>query len=379
MERIYLDNCSTSFPKAPRMARAMFDYIEDGTVNPNRTESNYAFNVFDQIYGLREKLASFYGYERPECIAFSKNATESLNWIIKGLVKKEDHAIISSNEHNAVMRPLLQVGPEYSKIDSDKFGYNDYKDLEKLVKPNTKVMIINAAGNVSGAIQNLEIPSKIAKKHGILLFIDASQASPFVDINMEKLGIAGICFTGHKGFLGPQGTGGMILRKDIALSINPLISGGTGSESDKETIPTTLPERLEPGTMNIAGLVGLAKAVDYSIKNLDELKERTMANTKKLVEGLSEIKGLEIVGALDVNNRTNAISVISDKKDIAYISYELLKRENIETRVGLHCSPSSHKTLGTFPTGTLRFSAGPFTKEKEINITLKALKEILNE
>lgn len=379
MRRIYLDNSATSFPKAPGMADAIYDYLKNGAVNINRTESNEAFSVFDRIYTLRENLSSIYNYPHPECVIFTRNVTEALNWIIKGLFNKNDHIIVSSNEHNAVMRPLLQMDIDISRIPSDNHGFNDYSTLESMIKKNTKAIILNAAGNVSGAIQDLEWPARIAKNHNLMLFIDSAQASPFVDIDMEKLSLSGVAFTGHKGFLGPQGTGGMILRKDIALKIPPLISGGTGSESDKETIPATLPDRLSPGTENIPGLVGLAHSVEYVIKNRENLLSKTKNICSKLIEGLMNIDGIEIVGADKDERRSSVISIISNKIDIAMLSHQLLLRSGIESRVGLHCSPSSHKVLGTFPTGTLRLSPGPFTTEEEIDIVLRTIKEILNE
>lgn len=379
MERIYLDNSATSWPKVPGMAKAIYDYIEEGTVNLNRTESNKAFPVFDRIYALREKLARLYNYNHPECVCFTKNITESLNWIIKGMLKKSDHVIVSANEHNATMRPLVQMGIDFTRIPSNSHGFNDYSTLDKLLKPNTRAIFINAAGNVSGAIQDLEVPAEFAKRHNLLFFIDSAQASPFIDIDMEKLNLAGVAFTGHKGFLGPQGIGGMILRKEIALSIDPLISGGTGSESDKETIPESLPDRLTAGTENIPGMIGLAHSFDYIIANKDELKENLRDKTNKLLLGIMDIDNLDIAGARIDENRTSVVSFTSKDKDIAYISYELLKRNGIESRVGLHCAPNAHKVLGTFPTGTLRLSPGVFTSDKEIEIAIKTLKEIANE
>ena len=379
MRRIYLDNSATSFPKAPGMAKAVFDYLEKGCVNLYRTESNEAFHTFDIIYSLRENLASLYNSDSPEAIGFTKNVTEALNWIIKGALRKGDHVIVSSNEHNAVMRPLVQMGIEFSRLDSDSHGFNDYSSIETMLKPNTKAIIINPAGNVSGAIQSLKEPATFARKHNLMFFIDAAQASPFVDINMKELDATAIAFTGHKGFLGPQGIGGMVLKKEFAKTLPPLITGGTGSESDKESVPTTLPERLSPGTENIPGLIGLAHSTQYVLDSKEELKSSAMDATRYLLESLSDIKDIEIKGASLDEERTSVVSITSKKKDIAYISRRLLEMEGIETRVGLHCAPYAHKTLGTFPTGTLRFSPGPFTTKEEIDITIDTLRNILDE
>ena len=185
MNRIYLDNAATSFPKAPGLGKALAEYIENGVVNPNRTESALSYRAFDVSYALREHISSLYNYPHPECIAFTRNITEALNWLIKGLLEKQDHVIVSSNEHNAVMRPLRQMGIDYSTIPSSSHGFNDYSSLPSLIKPNTRAIIINAAGNVSGAIQDLETPAEYAKNHNLLFIIDSAQASPFVEIDME--------------------------------------------------------------------------------------------------------------------------------------------------------------------------------------------------
>ena len=324
-------------------------------------------------------ISSLYSYNHSECVAFTRNVTEALNWIIKGLFTSSDHIIVSSNEHNAVMRPLNETGIRFTRIPSDRKGYNDYSSIEELLTNDTKGIIINAAGNVSGAIQDLSIPAEFAAKHHLLLIIDTAQASPYVDINMEELGAAAIGFTGHKGFLGPDGTGGMMLRRDVAERIQPLIAGGTGSESDSEDVPHTLPERLSPGTENMTGLTGLECAMRYSLATLKENHERAMQMTERLYEGLERIDGIEIKGPGINERRCSVISISSDRKDISEIASLLLNRGGIETRVGLHCAPSAHRSLGTFPSGTLRFSPGPFTSEDEIDHTLSILKEIMNE
>ncbi len=379
MERIYLDNAATSFPKAPGITLEMQQFLEEDCLNPNRTESGRAFELFDKVYSLRCTLAKLYGHDRPESVIFTRSVTESLNWVIKGLFTPSDHVLVTSSEHNAVMRPLVQCKIPFSRIPADNQGFSKLEAVESLIQPNTKGMIINACGNVSGHVENVSALADIAKKHGLMLFIDSAQASPYINLDMKELNACGICFTGHKGFLGPEGVGGMVLRKDLALTLPPLIIGGTGSESDSEEIPHSLPDRLESGTLNLPGILGFKKAVDYTLENLDELKAKIQANTARLYHGLEEINGLEIVGAKLSSARTNVISIISPNKDIAQISAALLENKGIETRVGLHCSPAAHKTIGTFPGGTLRFSPGPFTTFEEIDKTLTCLKEIMNE
>ncbi len=379
MKRIYLDNAATAFPKAPGISEAMKLFLEEDCLNPNRTESGRAYELFDQIYSLRCTLAKLYDHNAPESVIFTRSVTESLNWVIKGLFTPSDHVLVTSSEHNAVMRPLVQCKIPFSRIPADSRGYSKLECVESLIQSNTKAMIINACGNVSGHVDNVPALASIAEKHGLLLFIDAAQASPYTELSMKALNAAGICFTGHKGFLGPEGVGGMVLREDIAYSLQPLIIGGTGSESDSEEVPHSLPDRLESGTLNLPGLLGFKAAVDYTLTNFDSLKDKIWTNTQQLYTGLERIDGIEIVGAKLYAPRTNVISVISHKKDIAQISALLLENSGIETRVGLHCSPAAHKTLGTFPNGTLRFSPGPFTTFEEIEETLACLKEIMND
>lgn len=376
MRRIYLDNAATSFPKAPGIGDVIRSFLEKDCTNINRTSGPGEYSVFEKLFGLRTDIGEMLGSGNPESVCFSSGVTESLNLVIKGLFSKDDHVLVSSCEHNSVMRPLVQRGIPFSRIPCDKEGYIILERAKELLRPNTKAMIICAAGNVTGAIQDIGKIARFAYDNKLLLFFDAAQAIPYVDFDMERNHIAGVVFSGHKGLLGPEGTGGIALRRDIALTIPPLVSGGTGSQSDSEDVPVTLPDRLEAGTQNLPGLLALAESVSYLKKNLQEIKENERRMTELLYEGLSSVSGLRIVGAPMDRPRTSVISVVSDRMDIAGISALLSERYGIETRVGLHCSPSSHKTLGTFPTGTLRFSPGPFTTEDEISLTVDAVRII---
>ncbi len=376
MNRIYLDNAATSFPKAPGVGKAVYDYIEKSAVNLYRTESRESEKLFSSIYELRLLLSSLFSYDHPECIVFTSNATEALNLAIKGLAERGSKVITTSNEHNAVMRPLSQIGAKVIKLPSDRKGRTIW---DKREINGASLIVVNAAGNVSGAVEDLHPIAELAKKLNIPLVIDGSQAVPFVDINMTELNAAAICIPGHKGLLGPEGTGAAILRRDIAESIEPLITGGTGTESDLESVPHTLPERLSGGTENLPGLIGLEAALSYVMENKEDIKENAMKMTERLYNGLEQIEGVTIHGPAIDEERTPIISITSDKKDIAFLSAALLERGGVETRVGLHCSPSAHKSLGTYPGGTLRFSPGPFTSDDEIDMALETLKEAINE
>lgn len=377
MKRVYFDNGATSFPKAPGLGTVMANYIENDCVNINRTESSASFTSFDFLYDLRSNLCKLYNFNNPECVIFTKNITESLNFAIKGLFNKGDHVVVTSMEHNAVMRPLNQMSILFDRIPSDKFGYSDAKYADLLFKNNTKALIMSVANNVFGNIQPVEKLCKIAKSHGAMIILDTAQASPFVDIDMNALDIDVVCFTGHKGFLGPQGTGGFLIKKDLALKIDPLISGGTGSHSDSEYIPDTLPDRLTSGTENLVGLCGLAHSVSYVLSNRDDLIIKTRENLELLYKGLESISQLEIIGPTLDMPRTAVVSITSKYCDISDLA-AYLSEKGIETRVGLHCSPSSHKTMGTFPTGTLRLSPGPFTSKDEIDYLLTSIESFFS-
>ena len=378
MGRIYLDNAATSFPKAPGTADVIREFLEKDCMNISRTNGLGGTDIFERICRLRALIAGQLNLSTADSVILNSGATESLNLIVKGLFGSGDHILVSSCEHNSVMRPVVQCGIPFTRIPCDAQGYILTDRIGELIRPATKAMLICGAGNVSGAIQDIKTIAQIANDYGILLFIDAAQTITDIDIDMSAMDIAGVVFSGHKDLLGPEGTGGIALRKDIALTIGPLVSGGTGSRSDSEEIPAILPDRLEAGTMNIGGLLALEHSASYLLENLKELKERERHATELLYTGLQSIDGLEIVGAPLDRPRTSVISVTSPKMDIADICTLLLERYGIEARVGLHCSPSSHKALGTYPTGTLRFSPGPFTTEAEIETAVHAMKEILN-
>ncbi len=372
--RVYLDNAATSFPKAPGLGQVISTYIEEDCVNINRTDSPLAMKSFDFLMDLRENLCSLFNYPHPECVIFRSGLTESMNWIIKGLLEQGDHVVVTSLEHNAVMRPLVQQKISFSRIPCNVYGYCSAEEAEKLIRPETRAMIINAASNVFGTVQDLKALSQVAKRHNLLFIVDTAQSCPHVKTDMMDLGAAAVCFAGHKGLLGPQGTGGFIIRKDLASRLVPLIAGGTGSRSDSEEIPDMLPDRFSPGTENLPGLRGLAHSVEYVLNNLENLEETTRENTRYLYEKLSQIEGIRIVGPGPDMSRTPAISIVSDRADIAALS-AVLAENGVETRVGMHCAPAAHKAMGTFPGGTLRLSAGPFTSKDEIDFAVKILAE----
>ena len=327
MDYIYLDNASTSFPKAPTVATAMSDYITNRGININRGSYALAYDVEDIIYTTRQRLNTLFNGHDPSHVIFTQNVTMSLNMVIKGLLKAGDHVLVSSMEHNAVMRPLTQLldkGITFDIIPCDKTGSIQLESMDSLIRPNTVAMIINHASNVCGTIQPLESIGPICKAHSLQFIVDAAQTAGVIPIDVKACHIDALCFTGHKGLLGPQGIGGIILTKEMAQALTPLIAGGTGSFSHLETMPTHMPDAFEAGTLNLPGIIGL-------------------------IEGM----------------------------DPASIAYELESNYHIMTRVGLHCAPRAHQTLETYPEGTVRFSFGYANTHKDVEAALSALHRIL--
>lgn len=376
MRRIYLDNASTSWPKALGVGETICTFLNENGSNINRGSYEDAFATEERILNVRQQIAALFGCKDPRFVSFTLNVTEALNFLIKGLLHPGDHILVSSMEHNAVMRPLVQSGISFSRIPSDHEGHMLLESVEGLILPSTKAMLTTAASNVSGTIQPVGELSQIARKHHLLFLVDTAQAVPFLDLSGLKADA--FAWTGHKGLLGPQGVGGMVLSEEIANKMDPLVSGGTGSFSDRETIPAILPDKLEAGTQNLPGILALGTALSYLEQRHQVLHDAEEATATLLLDGLAGINGIRLAGPRTMEGRVPVFSIDVPGKDIADVAFTLSQRYGIETRVGLHCAPIAHKTLGTFPHGTLRFSPGPFTTEEEITITLDALKEILH-
>jgi len=381
MKRVYLDNGSTSYPKAPGVAKAMIDYIENIGTNINRGGYKSAYSAAEVVLDTRERLIKLFNYSNSNNVIFTPNITYSLNFLIKGLLKPGDHCIVTSMEHNAVMRPLMQMhkkGVEFTKVKCDIEGRLNPEDIEKNVKENTKAVIITHSSNVSGTIMPLYEVGQICKKHNIKFIVDSAQTAGAFDIDMKKMNIDGLAFTGHKGLLGPQGIGGFIITDEMAEIMEPLVSGGTGSMSDSEEIPPFMPDKFECGTINIPGIFGLNEALKYVEKEgIENIRTKEMELTKAFIDGIKTLENVRLVGIEGTEGRTAVVSLDCRDRDNAEISYLLDKEFGIATRCGLHCAPSAHKTLDTFPQGTVRFSFNHFNTEKEIQYAIEALEKIL--
>ena len=381
MNYIYLDNASTTFPKAPNVANAMANYITNYGININRGSYALAYDVEDIIYTTRQRLNTLFNGHDPSHVIFTQNVTMSLNMVIKGLLKAGDHVLVSAMEHNAVMRPLTQLLDKditFDMIPCDKTGSVQLENIEALIRPNTVAMIINHASNVCGTIQPIESIGAICKAHNLHFIVDAAQTAGVIPIDVKACHIDALCFTGHKGLLGPQGIGGLILTKEMAQILIPLIAGGTGSFSHLETMPTNMPDAFEAGTLNLPGIIGLNEGLSYiESQGMENIHNHELALTKAFLEGFQSITGVNIIGKQDILDRTAVVSITIDDMDAASIAYELESKYRIMTRVGLHCAPRAHQTLGTYPEGTVRFSFGYTNTYEDVKSALSALNRIV--
>ena len=381
MKYIYLDNASTTFPKAPNVANAMSDYLTNYGININRGSYALAYDVEDIIYTTRQRLNNVFNSHDPSHVIFTQNVTMSLNMVIKGLLKSGDHVLVSTMEHNAVMRPLTQLldnGITFDVIPCDVTGSIEIDAIESLIRPNTVAIIINHASNVCGTIQPIQSIGALCKAHNLHFIVDAAQTAGVIPINVKACHIDALCFTGHKGLLGPQGIGGIILTKEIAQTLTPLIAGGTGSFSHLETMPTHMPDAFEAGTLNLPGIIGLKEGLSYiEAVGMKNIHNHELALTKTFLECLRSITGINIIGKQDIQDRTAVVSITIDGMDPASIAYELESTYHIMTRVGLHCAPRAHQTLGTYPEGTVRFSFGYANTHKNVESALSALHKIV--
>ena len=380
MQRIYLDNGATTFPKPKSVPEAMSRFISESGVNINRGSYAPAYDPEETVYLTRLWLKEMFGGDDVKNVIFTQNVTMSLNMAIKGLLKKGDHVLVSSMEHNAVMRPLVQMekdGLTFDRLPCRSDGSLILERLDDFVKENTKAVIMTHASNVCGTVMPLKEVGAFCRKHGLLFIVDSAQTAGTIPINMKDMNIDILCFTGHKGLLGPQGIGGMVIPDSLATIMTPLIAGGTGSLSHTEEMPDFLPDRFESGTLNLPGIIGLHAALDFiKAEGMENIHHKEMALTARFLDGISDLSGLSVAGKTDLQDRTAVVSVAAKEMDNSAVAFKLESEYGILTRVGLHCAPSAHKTLGTFPGGTVRFSFGYFNTEDEVDTAVKALREI---
>lgn len=374
---IYLDNAATTLHKPEGVAETMTTALTS-MGNSGRGAHEATLDASRMIYGTREKLAELFHISDPMRIAFTCNATESLNIAIQGILQPGDHVITSVCEHNSVLRPVYRMakqGVTYSLLPADEKGVMQYDQLPKLLKKETKTIVITHASNLTGNVTDLKKISDFAKANELLLIVDASQTAGCIPIDVQELGIDVLCFTGHKGLMGPQGTGGIYVREGIKIA--PLKVGGSGVKSFDKEHSDTMPTALEAGTLNGPGIAGLGASVSWLLKQgVEQIHEKEVSLARRFLKGIAEIPDITIYGDVDSQMRTAIVSLNLGDVDSAEISDWLWEDYGIAVRAGAHCAPLMHKALGTEQQGAVRFSFSCFNTEEEVDAAIRALKEL---
>ena len=380
-EMIYLDNAATSWPKPSRVKEAMVRFIEEIGANPGRSGHLLSIEAARVLYEAREALAGLFHVGDPLRIVFTLNATESLNLALKGLLKPGDHVITSSMEHNSVMRPLRTLekkGIELTVIACSGHGRLDPLEVRRNIRSNTRMVVLNHASNVTGTLLPIRNVGTIAREHNLLFLVDAAQTAGAVPIDFEEEGIDLLAFTGHKGLYGPQGTGGLVIGERVnEKEMISLKQGGTGSRSEFEEQPDFLPDCFESGTPNGVGIAGLLAGVQFvQDKGIDSIHQREIVLMDRLVEGLKAIPEVTLYGAGNPDDRIATLSFNIAGLSPSEGAFRLEKEFGILSRPGLHCAPAAHRTLGTFPAGTIRFALSVFNREEEIETAIEAVSHV---
>lgn len=377
---VYLDNAATSYPKAPGVASAMADYVEKVGATINRSSYASAQEAGLVTLSLRERLCRLFNHPDPTHAVLTPGATAGLNMVIKGLLRPGDHCLVSSMEHNAVMRPLVQLereGVAFERIPCDAQGRLRLEALPGMIKLNTRLVVMAHGSNVCGTVQDAEAVGKICRERGVPFALDAAQTAGHIEVDFERFGLAALVVPGHKGLLGPQGIGALLLDADFARRLTPLVAGGTGSASDSEELPDWMPDRFESGTPNMPGVYGWEAAL-WWLENtgIETLENHEKTLSKRFLEGIYGLKNVKLYGATVPEGRTGVFSVGFLNCDNAEAAWRLEREFGILTRCGLHCAPSAHKTLGSFPEGSVRFSTGWANTEADIDAALSAIAAI---
>ncbi len=379
---IYLDYAATSWPKPKQVLHAMANFLEKAGGNPSRSGHSLSIAAGRIVYETRESLARLFNVYDPLNIIFTNNSTHSLNIVIQGLLKPGDKVVTTSIEHNAVMRPLRHLEKKGIHLTIVPCRIDSSLDIEKFkqsLEPDTRMVIINHASNVTGTVLPIEQIGKLVRTTQAFFVVDAAQSAGHIPIDMQAMDIDFLAFSGHKALLGPPGTGGLVISKQFDIEqLCPLIFGGTGSKSESEEQPNSMPDRFESGTINGVGIAGLGAGVEIILKKgIQNIHEEESEIVKNLIDGLANIPNVKIYGHTDNQLQSGVVSFTAKGAKVSEIGYRLDEEFKILCRVGLQCAPAAHRTIGTFPEGTIRFSVGPNTNKKEIKKTLSALQRIL--
>ena len=377
---IYLDNAATTLHKPPQVVKAVADALQSMGNSARGTHAG-SMAASHTVYDTRVKLAKLFGCPRADRVAFTANVTEALNIAVNGLIGRGDHVITTDCEHNSVLRPLYRLadeqGVEVSFVPADRQGNLDYDAFERLMRPHTRAIVCTHASNLTGNLTDLARVSAVAKAHDVLLIVDAAQTAGAYPIDMTALGIDVLCFTGHKGLMGPQGTGGLCVREGLTLRHWKV--GGSGVQSYSRTHPTQMPTCLEAGTLNGHGIAGLSAALDFIAEvGVDAIHDRETALMRRFYEGVKEVPGITVYG--DFSRRRMAIVTLNiGDYESGAVSDALSEEYGIATRPGAHCAPRMHQALGTVQQGAVRFSFSWFNTEQEIDAAIQAVRELAAE
>lgn len=372
---IYLDNAATTWPKPPSVLKEYDKCFKYYAANPGRSGHTMAVTASSAVYECRTAVCDFFGMRNPENVIFTLNATHALNMAIKGSVSSDAHIIVTSMEHNSVLRPVYSLGVPYDAVEADEYGYVDAKDIECKIKSNTQLIVCTLASNVCGSVQPFEKIAAVAKKHKIPFLLDASQGAGAVKIDMSKSGIDMLAAPGHKGLYGPMGTG--VLCINSAVLPRPIMEGGTGSRSKELSQPSELPDKLESGTLNVPSIAALKAGIEFVNKiGCDEILYHENRLARMLAEDLSVIDGVRLAGCDLKRPRIGVVSAIVDGTDSTDVAELLNTKYGIAVRAGYHCAYGAHCSIGTQEIGTVRFSVGAYNIAAEIKKTVYAMSKI---
>lgn len=382
MKTVYLDNAATSWPKPEGVGRRMCWYVDHVGATINRSSYAAAQEAGLVTLSLRERLCRLLGFDDPTHVVLTSGATAGLNLVLKGHLKPGDHCLVSAMEHNAVMRPLVQLektGVRFDRIPCDGEGRMDPADLLPLLRPDTKLVALAHGSNVCGTVQDAAAVGELCAQRGIPLVLDGAQTAGHYPIDCKAFRLSALVVPGHKGLLGPSGIGAVLLAPDFARTLDPLIAGGTGSASDSEELPPWMPDRFESGTPNLPGIYGWEEALGFVEETgIAALRAHELALTRRFLEGLDNLDGVRLLGTRDLERRVGVVALDFPALDNAQAAFRLETEYGILTRCGLHCAPSAHKTLGSFPQGCVRFSLGFASTPSDVDSALAAIRAVIS-
>ena len=381
MRKIYLDNAATSWPKPGQVTDAVLHFMRDVGGSAGRSGHSLAVEAGRIVYDTREALATLFNVPDPLSIILTSNATAAINQALFGLLQPGDHVVTTSMEHNAVMRPLRYLesrGILLTVVPCSPDGRLDVTDLEAALRPDTRLVVLNHASNVVGTVLPVADVGRLTASRGIPLLVDAAQTAGARTIDVQEMHIDLLAFTGHKALLGPQGTGGLVIGSRIdPAGLVPLIRGGTGSRSEFEEQPEFLPDRYESGTANGPGIAGLGAGVKYVLeRGIADIREHESRLTEQLIQGLQGISAVRVYGSGDASQQTATVSFNIHGLESSEVAQRLDDEFGVLCRPGLHCAPSAHRTIGTFPRGTVRFGLSVLNTAEEVEAAIRAVKHI---